>query len=85
MSKIDMPRAEDVCILSWNYSESELELFINCCLLCIFEELLGVWDICSMDRGRTLENFYWHISAKTIWKIYYSPPRNIMLKTKHLN
>lgn len=81
-----MLRAEDVCILSWNYSESELDLFINCCILwSIFEEQLVIWDICTRDRERTFEDFYWHISDKTIWKIYYSPARNIiMLKTFEL-
>lgn len=52
-----MLRAEDVCILSWNYSEYELDLFINCCILrSISEELLAIWGICTMDRERTFGN-----------------------------
>lgn len=53
-----MLRAEDVCILSWNYNEYELKLFVNCCILwSSFEELLAIWGICTMDRERTFENF----------------------------
>lgn len=58
MSKVDVLRAKDVCILSWNYNEYELDLFINCCILwSSFEELLAIWDICTIDRERTFEKF----------------------------
>lgn len=54
-----MLRAEDVCILSWNYSEYEIDLFLNCCILwSIFKELLVICNICTMDRERTFEHFY---------------------------